>query len=296
MIAPVVPIFFIFFIGFLVQRKCSWDITPFSRLALTVFLPFLVFRSFYTYGLPLSSFYYAIYLIGVIGACLLLVVFVSWLQRLSKEQTCGMMLSSAFSNNGNYGIPLVLFAFGGEAEVVAVLLMVMQQVLMHTVGFYIAAVGGQASKQINGWHLLKMPILHGALAGLVLHWFTIKIPQPIEQAIQSLADAAVPLMMMILGMQLGSMIMRKLEWPRLGLTVTIKLVIAPLVATFLVYWMPVTLLEKQVMIILAATPAAANTTLYALQYHTDPGHVSAATFFSTLLSLFTIPLVLSILL
>ncbi|TDQ41212.1 AEC family transporter [Aureibacillus halotolerans] len=294
MLAPVIPIFIIFFIGFLVRKRLPVDVSMCSRLAVIVFIPFLVFRSFYSNGLSLTSLYYALYLSGTVGGCLLIVYFVARLRNRSATQTCGMMLASAFSNNGNYGIPLVLFAFGNEAGTVAITLMVLQQLLMHTLGVSIAAAGSTVlsegkRRRIKLW---RMPILYGAVGGLVFHWLSWPIHASVWQVIQSLADAAVPFMMVVLGMQLGAMTLGKLEWRRLFASVTIKLLAAPLLAALIVAVLPLPLLEKQVMIVLAATPTAVNTTLYAVQYDTDASHVSAATLFSTLISLATVPVVL----
>ncbi|SIE85582.1 Uncharacterised protein [Mycobacteroides abscessus subsp. abscessus] len=43
---------------------------------------------------------------------------------------------------------------------------------------------------------------------------------------------------------------------------------------------------------MAAMPSAANTTMYAVQYGTDPELVSSATLASTCLSLITLPIIL----
>jgi malate permease and related proteins len=56
--------------------------------------------------------------------------------------------------------------------------------------------------------------------------------------------------------------------------------------------LPADTLLKQIMIVMAAMPSAANTTMYAVQYGTDPELVSSATLASTCLSLITLPIIL----
>ena len=51
-------------------------------------------------------------------------------------------------------------------------------------------------------------------------------------------------------------------------------------------------LIKQIMIIMAATPTAANTTMYAIQFQTEPQTVTSATLATTVMSLLTIPVVI----
>lgn len=48
-------------------------------------------------------------------------------------------MASAFMNNGNYGTPVVLLVFGAVGLDIAVVLMVLQQLAMSTIGIYFAA-------------------------------------------------------------------------------------------------------------------------------------------------------------
>jgi predicted permease len=56
--------------------------------------------------------------------------------------------------------------------------------------------------------------------------------------------------------------------------------------------MPLSDLIKSVLIIQAAMPAAANTTMLALQFDTEPDLVSFTTFVTTIISIFSIPIVM----
>ncbi|UOQ92345.1 hypothetical protein MUO14_17995 [Halobacillus shinanisalinarum] len=64
-----------------------------------------------------------------------------------------------------------------------------------------------------------------------------------------------------------------------------------MIAALIVWWMPIDSLTKQIMIIMAATPTAANTTMYAIQFKTEAQSVSSVTLCTTLLSIITIPIV-----
>lgn len=72
----------------------------------------------------------------------------------------------------------------------------------------------------------------------------------------------------------------------------LKLFISPLIALGFSLILPVDNLVKQIMILSAAMPTAANTTLMAVQFETKPEIVSSATFISTMLSMATLPVVL----
>lgn len=51
--------------------------------------------------------------------------------RWERSVESGMILSNAFMNAGNYGSPVILFAFGEEAFVYAVLFMSIQTIQMN---------------------------------------------------------------------------------------------------------------------------------------------------------------------
>ena len=61
----ILPVFIIFFIGFIGQRLIGFDIKSISSAALYLMSPFLAFRTFYTHELSIDYVY-------ILGACLLL--------------------------------------------------------------------------------------------------------------------------------------------------------------------------------------------------------------------------------
>jgi malate permease and related proteins len=56
----------------------------------------------------------------------------------------------------------------------------------------------------------------------------------------------------------------------------------------IVYFLPLDLLLEKVLIVSAAMPSAATTTMYALQFDAEPELVSSITFITTLVSIGTI--------
>lgn len=114
------------------------------------------------------------------------------------------------------------------------------------------------------------------------------------EAINLVADAAIPLVMIVLGMQLATISLQKMKRLKITIALFIKLAVSPTIAWVLTLILLVDEMVKQIMIVVAAMPSAANTTMYALQYGTEPEFVSGATFISILVSLVTLPVVFSI--
>src|SRR5262245_49746028 len=61
--------------------------------------------------------------------------------RLSRAELSGFLLVAMFSNGGNYGLPVVLFAFGNDALAPATVYFVTSSILTYTAGVFLAAAG-----------------------------------------------------------------------------------------------------------------------------------------------------------
>ncbi|EOW0443643.1 AEC family transporter [Listeria monocytogenes] len=288
------PVFGIFAIGFVGQKTLKFDIPNLSKLTLYLMSPFLAFNTFYTNPLTIDYAYLAIYIFALCLSLILLVSLISFLLGYNLQDRCALILASAFMNNGNYGTPVVLLVFGAVGLDIAVVLMVLQQLAMSTIGIYFAAKG---SKDANGMktvmkRVVRMPIAYGALLGLALQLLHVSLPSALMTCVKLVGDAAIPTIMIVLGMQLAVISFRRIELTKVGIVLVLKLLIAPIIAFGLTLILPVDEMTKQIMILLAAMPTAANTTLMAVQFDTKPDLVSSATFISTVLSIITLPIVL----
>ncbi|EHL2532348.1 AEC family transporter [Listeria monocytogenes] len=288
------PVFGIFAIGFVGQKTLKFDIPNLSKLTLYLMSPFLAFNTFYTNPLTIDYAYLAIYIFALCLSLILLVSLISFLLGYNLQDRCALILASAFMNNGNYGTPVVLLVFGAVGLDIAVVLMVLQQLAMSTIGIYFAAKG---SKDANGMktvmkRVVRMPIAYGALLGLALQLLHVSLPSALMTCVKLVGDAAIPTIMIVLGMQLAVISFRRIELTKVGIALVLKLLIAQIIAFGLTLILPVDEMTKQIMILLAAMPTAANTTLMAVQFDTKPDLVSSATFISTVLSIITLPIVL----
>ncbi|SFJ49213.1 AEC family transporter [Thermoflavimicrobium dichotomicum] len=292
-----VPIFFIFGVGYLGQKCIGFDTKTLSTMSLYLLSPFLTFRAFYQNKLTMEYLYICLYSLLLCFILIVVVYLIGWIRKYNKQETCGLVLASAFMNNGNYGTPLVLFVYGTAGFHYAVAMMVIQQLVMCTIGVYYAAKGSVKHNDVQAAlrQVVRMPIVYGAIAGLVFQYMHIPLSKPMLQSIDMIADAAIPTIMIVLGMQLAKISLRKISWEKISLSLVIRLVLSPIVAFALVSFWPIPDLLKEIMIVMAAMPTAANTTMYALQYETEPELVSGATLLSTNLSLVTLPVLLLLL-
>lgn len=207
--------------------------------------------------------------------------------RWERSVESGMILSNAFMNAGNYGSPVILFAFGEEAFVYAVLFMSIQTIQMNFFGIYYASRGKSGMKQAL-LTILKMPATYAMLLAFLMKWLNIELATQAMEVVNMLAAVAIPLMMVGLGMQLANIAFREFDVSKVALSSSLRLIISPLITWLFVLIIPMSDLLGNVLIVIAAMPTAATTTMFALEFRARPDLVSSITLVTTVLSIFTI--------
>jgi Predicted permeases len=206
--------------------------------------------------------------------------------RLDRPRTTALVLVVMFSNGGNYALPVVLFAFGPDALAFAAVYFVVSSIVTYTAGVFIAA-SGRRSVSDALRNVTHVPTVYAVIAAVIVLWLHVTLPDVVMRPVTLLSDAALPLMILVLGLQL-----ERAEWPeRFGVVaaaVALSLVVTPALG-----WLVATLLGLngaafQAAVIQASMPAAVITTILALQYEVDPAFVTSVVVVSTLLSPFTL--------
>lgn len=290
----VLPAFLIFGAGFIGQKLLKLDIKSISTMSLYLMLPFLTFDTFYSNQLDIEYFYMFLFTCLLALIMMILTVLFGFFIKADKTQMSAMLLGTIFPNSGNYGAPVAMFAFGAIGFQYAVIFMVIHAFLMNTVGIFIASYGSDKTTSFKDslMSVLKMPVLYGFLFGVLFQLLHIQLPPTIQDGISLVGSASIPTVMLILGMQLAEIKPQKFELKYVNTVTIFRMIISPLLAVVLVNFMPVNDMIKNVYILLAAMPIAANTTLLAVQFNVKPDLTSFTTLVTTLLSLVTIPLTL----
>ena len=290
----ILPVFIIFFIGYMGQKLIGFDIKSISTAALYLMSPFLAFRTFYANELTMDYLYIVLFSLLLTAVLLAIVWITARSMNATRPQLSAMILGGVFMNSGNYGAPVVLFAFGAAGFDYAVVMMVFQSLLMNTIGIFFASIGGEekATLRQSLQRVTRMPLIYAAGLGVGLQLLAVTVPKTLMEGISLVADASIPTVMLVLGMQLAAIVRKKVAYRYVSAVTVIRMVLSPLIAASILYFMPINDLLKAVMIVQSAMPAAANTTMFALQFGTEPDLVSFTTFITTLISIVTIPLVL----
>ncbi|WP_456271051.1 AEC family transporter [Bacillus sp. AK031] len=290
----VLPVFIILSVGFIGQKVLNLDIKSISTAALYLMLPFLAFQTFYENELNMNYLYIVLFCVFLLLGLIVVSLIAGKMTNRPNTKTSAFVLAGAFMNSGNYGVPVILFAFGEKGFQYAVIMMVIQSLLMNTVGLYYAAKGSSkgATLKESVIKILKMPVLYGSIAGLLFQLCAISIPSFIYNAIDLIASATIPTIMLVLGMQLASISKKNVAMKELSGVILIRLVVSPVIAYAITVILSLDSLLAKVLIVLAAMPTAANTTMFAVQFDTEPDLVSFSTLVTTSLSIITVPLMI----
>lgn len=290
----VLPVILVFLIGYVVQVWKRMDIKAISTVAIYVMTPCLVFRTFYTAELDLQYLYMVIFSIMLLFFIIVINRIYSKLKGYSQSTESGLILSTAFMNSGNYGAPIILFAYGEVGFAYSVSFLVLQAIIMNFFGVYYAA-RGKADIRVAVRSVFEMPATYAVLIALLLKGIDLEIPNNLFQTIDIIADATIPTVMIILGMQLANIKWTKFEWGHISYGVMVRLIISPLIAYAITLMFPFDPLLAKVLIVSAAMPSAATIVMYAVQFDAQPRLVSAITLVTTIVSIFTITILLAIL-
>ncbi len=289
----ILPIVLVAGAGYILARTLGVEARPLSRTMLYFFTPALIFGS--AYKTKLSTEYIEIALFALVISFLM--AFLAWLlakvMRYDRLTASGFSLGIVFVNAGNYGLPLILFAYGQEGLARAALYFTMSAILTQTLAIFIAA-RGRAGVREALVNVFKMPLVYAVTLGLLFNFTGFTVPDPLMKSVDLAADAAVPVMLVILGIELAH---ARIEQDRMtiGLATVAKLVLAPLLAFPLASVMQLQGVTRSVCIVEASMPTAVMASIVAVEFDARPKLVTGIVFASTLLSIVSLTILLGIL-
>lgn len=203
-------------------------------------------------------------------------------------------LTSAFPNSGNYGIPLAAFAFGAIGASTAVLFLAAQSILVYTLGVVLASRGEGADLRGAALEVFKLPLLYAAAAAGVARWFKVVPSGSVMETIQLTGEAAIPVMLLLLGVQL---VQTRHTRAVTGVApaVVLKLLIAPLVGAAVALGMGFADgAVARVFILECSMPAAITPLMLTVEFGDPDSGVSAAAYVSTAILVTTVGSVLTL--
>lgn len=278
------PVFALAAIGFAWRRSgVPFEREFLTRLVVNVAAPCLVIDTLSNLTVPPSEFIgilgaaAALVVAGVIGAAIVLAVVRKPLRTFLPVMGVG--------NTGNLGLPLCVFAFGAEGLALAIAVFVMNS--MGQFIFTPVILSGESPLRT----LLRSPVVYAVLVGMGILFSGVELPQWTSSTLNVLGNLLIPLMLMALGNTVAELRMNNMASSFLWGAV--RLATGFVVAHLIVWLFGLEGIAKGVIIVQGSMPSAIFTYIFAARYDRSPEAVAGIVLGSTVISAFTLPLLVA---
>jgi len=285
------PIILLAGAGFVLRRRVDVSPRAISRVVYYVLTPCLIYTSLLTFSfdpeITSRSLLFAAVQMIIVGG---LAYFLTRRWGYSGGLASAFIITTILLNNGNYGLPLNLFAFGETGLAYALLLFMFNAVFAGAVSIYLA-ISGQDNGMAAIKRTLKQPIIWAiVLAGVSRATHLIPTGSLMEM-LQMTGQAAIPVFLIVLGMSLAQTDVRANLAPVLRLT-TLRMIISPLIALAVASVVGLSGVAYSVAVMQASMPTAVNSIVITNEFETAPDFTAGVVLMTTLVSLVTLPILL----
>lgn len=200
--------------------------------------------------------------------------------------------STVFSNCGFVGFPLAQGLFGNIGVFYTSIFTILFNIFMFTYG--VTLFTNKKDFKSIGKNLVNIPLIC-TLLGIIIFLFSIKLPLPLLKTLESIGNMTTSISMFIIGAMLADIdlkdIFKGVDVYYLSL---IKLIIAPILSFALLQLLDADKTLAHIYILLVAMPTASLVGVFAEKYNGNKKAASKCAFLTTVLSVITIPSILSI--
>jgi predicted permease len=280
----IVPVFIIIGLGYILERRLKIEIKSVSRTIFYALTPCLVFSSLVKSTVSGGEFWHIASFEILIT---LVVALVAWgvarALRFDRATGSAFLLTILFVNAGNYGLSVNQLAFGDEALARAVIYFVVSSLLINTLGVYLASWGKARAGDALA-NVFKVPIVYAVFLAVFVKLINLNVTgSPVFKAVETVGRGAVPLMLLLLGMQLARTSLAQ-GMKMASLAAFIRLAVAPVIAFSLANLLSLAGPTLQACVVESSMPTAVTTTVLAIEFDAKPEFVTSVVFLSTLIS------------
>ena len=250
-------------------------------------------------GAPIEVFlewsFVGAYAFGIAVAGIAAGLWSAWAQRAGTSGATIQAINATYGNTGYLGIPLGVAVFGEAAVLPAGLTLVVHAVLILPIVTVILERGNGDAARGTATALLSNPIIWGIAIGLVLAGTDTSLPIPVALFVDYLGDAAGPAALVAIGLFVAGQPLKGL-WKGVATASVFKLVVFP-AAT----WVSILLVFEldpmwsAMAVLMAGAPLGVTAFVLADRYGVAKREASAAVVGTTILSLFTLSILLALL-
>jgi predicted permease len=284
-VQTVIPIFSIILVGYGIGKLKKVEVQPFIDLIVYIAGPCLIFASISRSTINLTDF---TLLAGAALAIILIMMFTSFLVlKLTKSDKTGLYLPLVFGNTSYLGYPVALFAFGMAGLSRAVVFDMINSLVIFSLGIYIV------NRKNELCEAFKTPLLYAVIVGLMVNLFHVPVPDVLFTPVEMIGMITIPLALLVLGYKLTEI---KISAAKIAfLAALFKICGGFAIALTIIQLLSIEGLVRDIILLQAAMPSAVMSMILAAKYNRDASLVASVVLITTVLSMVSIPLILSVL-
>ena len=281
----IIPIIIIIFVGYIWNKiGNNLNQTEITNIITWIGAPCLIFNTLIK--LESSVFLLKDMILSAIFMVLSMFLFSYILLKLINFPIRTFINPMSFSNSGNLGMTISLFAYGSLGLELAVIVFMITSILHFTLGVSIWS--GNWSTRF----LIKTPVIYAVFLALSINFFSIELPKSLSNTTSVLAGITIPLLLFTMGISLNK-ISYKLDY-KIIILIILRIFMAFTMAYLIIYLLNIDGIAKNIILLQAFLPAPIFTYLFASQYNVQPDKVANYLMTSTIISLFTITIFLTL--
>lgn len=299
LLVKTLPLYIIAALGFFGGRYLNLDNKTIATTAIYIVTPVIIFNGALNSELSINIL--IIPLISFMLFCLVTIIAYLGSRVFGKNREDSSILSflSASGNVGYFGLPLALAVFGESVESEFVMLILGFQVYFATVGMYVLASSKFSLKESLN-KVLRMPYIYAFVIGVFVNFLNFDLGVGYDSLITIFRGGYSLLGMMLVGLGIAKIKSVKVEWGFVVFALMVRHILWPLLLLFIVYidsfYTKLFDTElRNIFILVSLVPSAAVAVAMSIDFDLKPEQTSITVLISTILAMFYIPLVLSIL-
>jgi predicted permease len=224
--------------------------------------------------------------VAIVVSMAVLTFLIGKAMNLKRKMLAAVILTTMTINAGNYGLSLNLFAFSESALAHASIFYATTALCTYTIGVAIASLGSVSLKE-SMKRLLKVPAIYATILALIFISLKWELPVSLERTTTVLGNAAIPSMLILLGLQLQNN-HRSKSIPALTLSTGMRLIGGMVLGFGFSIVFGLKGAAYQAGLVEASMPTAVLSTVLATEFDVQPAFVTSAVFITTLLSPLTL--------
>ena len=281
------PVFFIVGIGYYLGKKNkNLDTSFITNFSANFGAPALFIFAITSSGVKFDIFseYFIYSVIALTSFALVGIIFL----LLMKKDYIRELPPFFLPNTGNMGIPICLFAYGSLGMGVAAAISSLVVLLHFTVNIFLA------SKKFDINIILKSPSSYAVIIAVTFLYFDLEMPKLVLNTTMLLGYTMIVLILMSLGISLTQL--KVFSFKSALISSIARVIIGPIVGFLLIKIFNLSGFAAGVLLIQSSMPSAILTYLIASMYSSKEivDNISSMIVVSTLMSLFTVPIIVFI--